>query len=172
MEAIETRQQGLVRGLRAAYAVVALLALAHGVLTLVERWQVLQSVQDDAALVWFTPWTLPPLLVALAAAVALIGTVLAARARRPGYVAATAALLVPLWAVSPAGPWEPVMPGIWAYAPTAWGSDLSPDPFLLAAAIDSVTVVGALVLLALVGRTGRPTPPDVMRPGAPGDRTA
>ncbi|MDQ1106130.1 hypothetical protein [Nocardioides zeae] len=172
METIETRRQGHVRVLRAAYAVVALLALAHGVLTLVERWHVLQSVQDGAGLVWFSSWTLPPLVVALAAAVVLLATLLAARARRPGYVAATAALLVPLWAVSPAGPWEPAMPGIWAYAPTAWRSDLSPDPFLLAVAIDSTTVVGAVVLLALVGRTGRPTPSDVMRPGAPGDRTA
>ncbi len=143
------------RGLRAAYAVLAGVALAHGAVTLVERWRLLRTMRDGADLVWSSSGTVLPTLVAVAAVVVVLATVLAARALRPGYVVATAALLVPLGAVSPAGPWEPVMPGILAYSPTAHGSDLSPDPFLLAAVVDSVTVVGALALLALVGRARR-----------------
>lgn len=164
-----------VRLLRVLYVLVAVAALAHGGLTLVWRWQFLRwitSAADGAQQQW------SPVASGLASGalgLAATAVVVAAWTVRARYVVTTAALLVPVGAVSSSGPWAPEVPGVWGYTPGASGLDLSPDPFVLAAAIDCITLVGALVLFVLVPRARRrsPTSPDdVMRPGGAGDRTA
>lgn len=142
------------RVLVAAYGVVALLVLAHGVLTYVDQRRFLQWVTSADAGEEHRSWLTPagPLLVVAAAAAVVVAVVAALRGGRRALAAVTALLLVPLALVSPLGPWDPTVPGWWAVTGVEGRPPLLPRLHRGTLVADGVALLGALALLVRARR--------------------